>query len=394
MSAIAHTPFWLHRLAAAAPSAWHYDPVFRWIGDRRRRRSGGVRSPADGSRGPHRPSSVADRVRAGQPRVRPMARPPPEHRLRHRSPLPSPKIAPGRSLDRVTIAPPPARRFRHRAAGNPVVLEWMDTRCRALASLSLLPASRWPGSHRRPRRRRPRNSTASSKSSTRSCIGWTRCSLARASAATADRVRPASPGVSLCPGNADGRGPRDHPCRAGHSGRRSRNSPPTAWVGSSTPAVHSSWRICPIGVSVIPASPASNGKAGCAPKEAGRYVTRSRRQHRQPQQLHELHLHLRRLAGRSCDRRSGNQPRLDPRAARPPSRSSSAPSCARPLQTAALGRMHTLILGAQSARLGRAAGKSAIRSQPSSGHRRRSPTQAALSGDQMRYVEPPAERAE
>ena len=48
--------------------------------------------------------------------------------------------------------------------------------------------------------------------------------------------------------------------------------------------------------------------------------------------------------------------------------------------------MHTLILGAQSASLGRAAGKSAKRSQPASGHRRGSPTQAALSGDEMRYV--------
>ncbi len=30
MSTIAATRVWLRRLAAAAPSAWHYDPVFRW----------------------------------------------------------------------------------------------------------------------------------------------------------------------------------------------------------------------------------------------------------------------------------------------------------------------------------------------------------------------------
>ena len=40
------------------------------------------------------------------------------------------------------------RRFRHGAAGKQVVLEWIDARCRALASLFLLLASCWPGSHR------------------------------------------------------------------------------------------------------------------------------------------------------------------------------------------------------------------------------------------------------
>jgi hypothetical protein len=96
---------WLRRMAAAAPSAWHYDPVFRWsaIG-------AGIAltlfvlrladSPAPNGASTVPGTSVPTNLG-------------PSYRAATGSPLtpqtPPPKIAPGRSLDGVTITPAPER---------------------------------------------------------------------------------------------------------------------------------------------------------------------------------------------------------------------------------------------------------------------------------------------
>jgi hypothetical protein len=101
MSVIVAARAWLRRLAAAAPSAWHYDPVFRWsaIG-------AGVAlalfvlrladSPAPRGSSPVPAASVPTSLG-------------PSYGAAARSslaPQPAPqKIAPGRSLDGVAIMP-------------------------------------------------------------------------------------------------------------------------------------------------------------------------------------------------------------------------------------------------------------------------------------------------
>jgi hypothetical protein len=103
MSAIAATRTWLRRMIAAVPTAWHYDPVFRWAAI-----GAGVafvlfavrvveplalhrplfapRSSAPVMLGPTYDDSVT-----GAPPVSPA----------------SPTIAPGRPLDGATITPAP-----------------------------------------------------------------------------------------------------------------------------------------------------------------------------------------------------------------------------------------------------------------------------------------------
>jgi hypothetical protein len=107
MSALAASRIWLRRMAAAAPSAWHYDRVFRWsaIG-------AGVALAAfvlqlADSPAPHGSSSVpAASV--------PTSLGPSYGAAAGSSPAPPvsavvPKIAPGRSLDGVAITPAPER---------------------------------------------------------------------------------------------------------------------------------------------------------------------------------------------------------------------------------------------------------------------------------------------
>jgi hypothetical protein len=103
MIAVAAARVWLRRMAAAAPSAWHYDPVFRWsaIG------AGAalalfVLRLADSST-PRGTSSVP----AATAPAAPGSLAPPGYRAT--SPPVVPKIAPGRSLDGVTVMPAPER---------------------------------------------------------------------------------------------------------------------------------------------------------------------------------------------------------------------------------------------------------------------------------------------
>jgi hypothetical protein len=107
MSMVVASRAWLRRMTAAAPSAWHYDRVFRWsaIG-------AGVALAAfvlrlADSPAPHGSSSVpAASV--------PTSLGPSYGAAAGSSPAPSastvvPKIAPGRSLDGVAITPTPER---------------------------------------------------------------------------------------------------------------------------------------------------------------------------------------------------------------------------------------------------------------------------------------------
>jgi hypothetical protein len=111
MSAITAARAWLRRLAAAAPSAWHFDPVFRWstIG-------AGVslalfilqltESVAPRGSSPVPVTSVPASLGPsyGQTGGSPVAPP------TGASDSPTsmiPKISPGRSLDDVTIGPAP-----------------------------------------------------------------------------------------------------------------------------------------------------------------------------------------------------------------------------------------------------------------------------------------------
>ena len=107
MSMVATSRAWLRRMTAAAPSAWHYDRVFRWsaIG-------AGVALAAfvlrlADSPAPHGSSAVpAASV--------PTSLGPSYGAAAGSSPAPPvstvvPKIAPGRSLDGVVITPAPER---------------------------------------------------------------------------------------------------------------------------------------------------------------------------------------------------------------------------------------------------------------------------------------------
>jgi hypothetical protein len=107
MSAIAAARAWLRRMAAAAPSAWYYDAVFRWsaIGASAALVLFVLRladSPAPNRSSPVPATSVPTSLgpsygtAAGSSSVPPIA-------------TTVPKIAPGRSLDGVAIAPAPER---------------------------------------------------------------------------------------------------------------------------------------------------------------------------------------------------------------------------------------------------------------------------------------------
>ena len=112
MSKVAAAHAWLRRLAAAAPSAWHYDRVFRWsaIG-------AGVAlalfilqladSPSPYGSSPVPAASVPTSLGPsyGQTGGSPIA--PPGTTATPTST--APKISPGRSLDGVTIGPAPER---------------------------------------------------------------------------------------------------------------------------------------------------------------------------------------------------------------------------------------------------------------------------------------------
>jgi hypothetical protein len=105
MSAIVAARAWLRRMAAAAPSAWHYDPVFRWsaIG-------AGLALALFILRfaGPPAPNGAAPVPGTSVP-----TNLGPSYGAATGSSLapqtPPPKIAPGRSLDGVTITPGPER---------------------------------------------------------------------------------------------------------------------------------------------------------------------------------------------------------------------------------------------------------------------------------------------
>jgi hypothetical protein len=112
MSAVAAARAWLRRMAAAAPSAWHYDPVFRWsaIG-------AGVAlalfvlrladSPAPNGVSPVPGTSVPTSLGPSYGAAAGSSLAPPGSIT---TPRPAaPKIAPGRSLDGVTITPGPER---------------------------------------------------------------------------------------------------------------------------------------------------------------------------------------------------------------------------------------------------------------------------------------------
>ena len=101
--------FWLHRLAASVPSAWHYDRLFRWmvIG-------AGISlvvfvcRPDPAARYPTASAPIAATpTRLGPP----YGSSPAEAPLAPPVTLAAPKITPGRSLDSVTISPPPADDF-------------------------------------------------------------------------------------------------------------------------------------------------------------------------------------------------------------------------------------------------------------------------------------------
>ena len=103
MTAVAATRTWLRRMAAAAPSAWHYDPVFRWsaIGAGVALALFVLRLAAPPAR--HGPPSV--------PGSSVPANLGPTYGASATGSSPAfpalPKIAPGRSLDGVTITPAP-----------------------------------------------------------------------------------------------------------------------------------------------------------------------------------------------------------------------------------------------------------------------------------------------
>lgn len=106
MSMVATTRAWLRRMAAAAPSAWHYDRVFRWsaIG-------AGITLAAF-------ILQLIDATATHAPLVVPGSSVPanlgPAYGVPGSPPSPPvstalPKIDPGRSLDGVVIAPAPER---------------------------------------------------------------------------------------------------------------------------------------------------------------------------------------------------------------------------------------------------------------------------------------------
>ena len=107
MNKVAAAHAWLRRLAAAAPSAWHYDPVFRWsaIG-------AGVAlalfilrladSPAPHGSSPVPAASVPASLGSSYGAAAGSSPAPPVSTV-------VPKIAPGRSLDGVAITPTPER---------------------------------------------------------------------------------------------------------------------------------------------------------------------------------------------------------------------------------------------------------------------------------------------
>ena len=105
MSTVANTRAWFRRLLAAAPFAWHYDPVFRWtaigagialalfLGRLTDPPSRHTRAPAPAASGPLELGPTYGAFATGAP------------------PVEVPKIAPGRSLDGVTVTPAPEDQF-------------------------------------------------------------------------------------------------------------------------------------------------------------------------------------------------------------------------------------------------------------------------------------------
>jgi hypothetical protein len=110
MSAVATVRSWLYRLAASAPTAWHYDRLFRWmvIG-------AGISLTVFVLR-PHDLATSRPIASVPLPSV-PAGLAPTHDASAARTPLAPPlppalpNIAPGRSLDGVTITPAPADGF-------------------------------------------------------------------------------------------------------------------------------------------------------------------------------------------------------------------------------------------------------------------------------------------
>jgi hypothetical protein len=103
MSMVATSRAWLRRMAAAAPSAWHYDPIFRWAAI-----GAGVALALFVLRLADAPASPGTRV-PSVPSASIPAELGPSYGATARSPLAPqpgpPKIVPGRSLDGVAIMP-------------------------------------------------------------------------------------------------------------------------------------------------------------------------------------------------------------------------------------------------------------------------------------------------
>jgi hypothetical protein len=110
MSMVATNRAWLRRMAAAAPSAWHYDPIFRWAAI-----GAGVAlalfilrladSPALHGSSPVPAASVPTSLGSSYGETGGSSLAPPASTAAPAAIVP--KISPGRSLDGVAILPAP-----------------------------------------------------------------------------------------------------------------------------------------------------------------------------------------------------------------------------------------------------------------------------------------------
>ena len=290
-------------------------------GDRCRRLSDGVRLPAADPATRHPTASAP--IASAPASLGPRWLVPAEAPLAPPVPPALPKIAPGRSLDGVTISPPPADGFGTVPAGTSSPSNGSEPDVAPSLSLFLLPASRWPGSHR-PSAQAPPTQLDRIEQKLDTILH--RLDQMQPGQAAGPPTAPAAThGVSSAPETlAGGALAIIHAAPATPSPLM--KFPPTASVGSSTPAVPFSWPIWPIRVSATPASPASNGKAGCARKRPDATNSRSTAAPSAPTTTPTPPASS--PAGWKTVRSACRKP-TPPRTPRgpPPSRSSSVPSC-------------------------------------------------------------------